>query len=101
MIVFWLPRALSDYDKQIDYIAKNSPKAALEQGDCIERQVALLSNYPQMGRIGRKRGTRELVVNRTQFIVVYRVRPKAKRIEILRILHGAQQYPHYGASDAP
>lgn len=33
----------------------------------------------------------ELVISRTPFIVVYRV--KAKRIELLRVLHGSQQWP--------
>lgn len=44
-----------------------------------------------MGRPGRKQGTRELVISRTPFIVVYRL--KAKRIELLRVLHGSQQWP--------
>jgi toxin ParE1/3/4 len=39
------------------------------------------------------KGTRELVIGRTPFIVVYRVKPKAKRIELLRVLHGSQQWP--------
>jgi hypothetical protein len=44
-----------------------------------------------MGREGRVKGTRELVIGRSPFIAVYRI--KGKRIEILRILHGAQQWP--------
>jgi toxin ParE1/3/4 len=35
-------------------------------------------------------GTRELVVSRTPFIVVYAV---GDAVELLRILHGAQQWP--------
>ena len=91
MKVVWLSRALADRDSQIDYIAQDSPKAAIEQGDRIERQIETLSAYPEMGREGRVAGTRELVVNRTPFIVVYRV--WAERIEILRVLHGAQMWP--------
>lgn len=44
-----------------------------------------------MGSVGRKQGARELVINRTPFIVVYRI--KGKRIELLRLLHGSQQWP--------
>ena len=91
MKVVWLSRALADRDSQIDYIAQDSPKAAIGQGDRIERQIETLSAYPELGRKGRVAGTRELVVNRTPFIVVYRVR--AERIEILRVLHGAQMWP--------
>jgi toxin ParE1/3/4 len=89
--VVWLPRALADRDAQIDYIAADSPKAAIEQGDRIESQVETLATYPEMGREGRVAGTRELVVTRTPFVVVYRVR--AERIEILRVLHGARMWP--------
>jgi toxin ParE1/3/4 len=35
--------------------------------------------------------TRELVISRTSFIAAYRV--KGERIEILRVLHGSQQWP--------
>jgi toxin ParE1/3/4 len=91
--IAWLPRALKDRDAQIDYIANENPKAALDQGDRIEQQIDMLADFPEAGRPGRKHGTRELVIGRTPFIVVYRVRPKARRVEILRVLHGAQQWP--------
>jgi len=89
----WLPRAIANRDAQIDYIAQDSPKAAIEQGDRIEHQVGQLIEHPEMGRPGRKKGTRELVISRTPFIVVYRVKPRVKRIELMRVLHGAQQWP--------
>ncbi len=44
-----------------------------------------------LGRVGRQRSTRELVISRTPFIVIYRI--MNGRIEILRLLHGAQQWP--------
>jgi toxin ParE1/3/4 len=91
LIVSWLPRALADRDAQIDFIAKDSPKAAIEQGDRIASQVEMLEANPEIGRIGRVAGTPELVVSRTPFIVVYRNR--LERIEILRVLHGAQMWP--------
>ncbi len=40
---------------------------------------------------GRVKGTRELVVVRTSYIVAYRL--KRGKIQILRILHGARQWP--------
>ncbi|WP_296445474.1 type II toxin-antitoxin system RelE/ParE family toxin [Rhodoferax sp. UBA5149] len=87
----WLRRALNDRDAQLDYIAQDNPLAAVSQGDRIDEQVDQLLQHPQMGRPGRKQGTRELVISRTPFIVVYRV--KGKRIELLRLLHGAQMWP--------
>ena len=91
MILVWLQRAIQDRDAQLDYIAQDNPMAAVSQGDRIAEQIEILQQHPQIGRPGRKQGTRELVISRTPFIVVYRV--KEKRIELLRVLHGAQQWP--------
>ena len=90
-MLVWLKRALDDRDAQLDYIAEDNPLAAVAQGDRIDEQVDHLLLHPKMGRPGRKQGTRELVISRTPFIVVYRI--KGERIELLRLLHGAQQWP--------
>jgi toxin ParE1/3/4 len=87
----WTPLALQDQAEIIDHLAEDSPLAALEQGDEIEQQVERLLDYPQLGRSGRVRGTRELVINRTPYVVAYRV--TATTITVLRVLHGAQQWP--------
>lgn len=88
-----MPTARAEREAAIEYIAQDNPQAALGQLAEIERQTDLLPSQPEMGRPGRKKGTRELVVNRTPFILVYRVKPRVKRIELLRLLHGAQQWP--------
>jgi toxin ParE1/3/4 len=90
-MLVWLERAIHDRDAQVDYIAQDNPLAAVSQGGRIEEQVDILLQQPQMGRPGRKQGTRELVISRTPFIVVYRI--NGKRIELLRLLHGSQQWP--------
>jgi toxin ParE1/3/4 len=91
--IVWLPRARANRTDAIDHIAKENPRAALDQLEEIEQQSKMLTDHPEIGRIGRRRGTRELVINRTPFILIYRVRPRTKRIEILRFLHGAQKWP--------
>ncbi|MGS0742507.1 type II toxin-antitoxin system RelE/ParE family toxin [Glaciimonas sp. GG7] len=91
MRLVWLSRAIANRDAQLDRIAQDNVTAAIEQGDRIEQQTRQLITHPELGRIGRKHGTRELVINRTAFIVIYRVRPR--QIELIRILHGAQQWP--------
>lgn len=88
----WLPKAIVNRDAQIDHIAKDNPLAAITQGDEIEQQVQALAGTPPIsGRIGRKPGTRELVISKTSFIVVFRV--KGKTIEIMRLLHSSQKWP--------
>lgn len=93
MKIVWLPQAQANRMDLIAYIAQENPRAALDQLDEIEQQIDRLLDYPEMGRVGRKHGTRELVLNRTPFVLVYRVQLKLQSIEILRLLHGAQKWP--------
>jgi toxin ParE1/3/4 len=57
----------------------------------IELQVAMLAEHPRMGRPGRLRNTRELVVNHTPYVVAYRIDESA--VTILRVMHGARKWP--------
>jgi len=90
-LIEWLPAAQRDFASIIDFIATDNPVAAIEQGDEIEAQVSSLLQHRQLGRTGRVKGTRELVIVRTPYLAVYRI--KHGKIQILRILHGAQQWP--------
>ncbi len=53
----------------------------------------MLADHPEAGRRGRLDGTRELVIPRTAFLLIYRIDKKAQKVEILRLLHGAQKWP--------
>lgn len=92
MIIDWLPEANRNRFDQLDYIAQDNPLSAADQDGEIEHQVDMLLQHPKMGRPGRMKGTRELVIGRTPFIAVYRVKGAA-RIEVIRLLHGSQQWP--------
>lgn len=81
----------ADLEQIVDTIANDRPKAALAIWDEIESQIEQLAQYPYLGRVGRVADTRELVVNRTPFVVGYRVTDDA--VIILRVLHGARQWP--------
>jgi toxin ParE1/3/4 len=89
--VEWLPEAERNRDSQIAYIAERNPRAAIDLGDAIEAAVSRLADYPEIGRLGRVRGTFELVIAKTPLIVVYRV--EITSVVILRVLHGAQRWP--------
>ena len=90
-LIEWLPLASTNRFHQLDYIAQDNPLAAISQDEQIEHQVDMLMQHPQMGRLGRKKGTRELVISRTPFVAVYRV--QGDKIQIIRLLHSSQQYP--------
>ena len=91
MSIRWLPQAQSNRLEQLEYIAQDNPLAAINQDEEIERQINMLLAHPQMGRPGRVAGTRELVISSTPFVVIYRLQEQS--IEVLRLLHSAQQWP--------
>lgn len=93
MKIVWLPRAEKNLEDQLDYIEQDSIKAADMVAERVQQQVQQLSKFPELGRAGRKRGTRELVISRTSLVLVYRLRPRLARLEIIRVLHVAQQWP--------
>jgi len=91
--VEWLPQAIETRNAQLIYIAQDSAQAARLVSTRLRDQVRQLVQFPDLGRAGRRRGTRELVVSRTSLVVVYRVRPRLAKIQILRVLHSSQQWP--------
>ncbi len=95
MDLVWTPRARKDRQAAIDHIAQENPQAAIEHLDAIEHHTGMLAlpGNSEIGRRGRKPGTRELVVSKTKVVVIYRIKPRAKRIEILRVLHSSQAWP--------
>ena len=90
MKVRWWPVAAADCEEIIDYIAQDNPVAAIELGDAIDRRVDELPQNPELYRVGRVKGTREMVVH-PNYIVVYRV--ARGEVEILRVLHSTRQWP--------
>jgi len=91
MQVVWTARALTDLAALRAYIAQDNLPAADRQVERVLAAVAGLAQFPGIGRPGRRSGTRELVVDRTPYLVPYRVR--GELIEVLRVLHGRQRWP--------
>jgi len=87
----WLKRASQDLNHVQDYIAQDNPHAAIETVLSIIETAEKLIEYPGIGRSGRIEGTRELVISGTPYFLPYRV--KEDRIEIMRVMHGAQKWP--------
>lgn len=88
----WRPQAEQDRYDAIAHIAFDDPLVALDQLDRIEEQTDVLLQQPKLGRFGRMKGTRELVISRTPFIAVYHL-PDPQHVEILRLLHSSQNWP--------
>ncbi|GAC1329419.1 MAG: type II toxin-antitoxin system RelE/ParE family toxin [Beijerinckiaceae bacterium] len=91
MKVRWTAPASRDLEAIGDYIAEDNPAAAAKLITRVLERADQLAAHPQLGRVGRVRGTRELVVTQTPLIVAYRVR--LEEIEILAVMHGARRWP--------
>ena len=87
----WSAFALDDRDEIFSYIEQDDPRAAVLVDNRVSAQVRRLMQFPESGRPGRVESTRELVIDQTPYIAAYRVTDDTVRI--LRVLHGAQQWP--------
>jgi len=91
MKAVWARAAIRDLSRAHEYIARETPEAAREIAQRIVDATEYAIQFPEIGRTGRVKGTRELVVTDTQYLIVYRV--KKNKIYFLRVLHGRQKWP--------
>jgi len=89
-VPLWRPAAIADRKAITVYIAQDNPRAAIEMGDMLMEKAALLDQHPALGRVGRVKGTRELVAH-PNYILIYRI--VGKVVEVLRVKHAAQKWP--------
>jgi len=96
--VRWTLPAHEDFLGIVSWIAANNPAAASKVGRRILSAVKRLAERPYRGRPGRAKDTRELVIPSLPYVVVYTVEAGASPMDpqtvgILRVLHGAMQWP--------
>ena len=91
----WTDFADIDLEKIEAHIAQeaNSIIAIDVVMNIIDSTNLILQDHPRAGRQGRVKNTRELVIDGVPFIVIYRENISSNCIEVLRILHDAQQWP--------
>ena len=90
MILEWSRTALVQFADQLEYVAIDSPSASRRLSERVFAAVDYLLDFPEIGRPGDRRGTRELVVTGTPYIVVYEVEDPTVRI--LRVWHTRQDW---------
>lgn len=91
MRLTWSKGAARDLEELAAYIARDNEQAAQLVENRIHEAAKFLLRIPDAGRPGRVTGTRELVVLRTPYILVYRHR--SGQVHILRVYHGARRWP--------
>lgn len=92
MQIRWTGPALADFMRICDHSNLHfGPGRGRRTALQIYEAVDSLADFPNIGRVGRKADTSELVISGLPFLVVYRLNDGT--IEIVRILHGAQKWP--------
>ena len=94
--VVFLQAALDDLEQIVAYIAQDNVNAALRLHDRIVETTNKLPDFPMIGRlvpdekIG-KHGFR--MIGHGKCIIFYKVYDNDNKVVVLRVLHGARDYP--------
>jgi toxin ParE1/3/4 len=92
MRIRWTDGAVTDLTRICDYVEEHAgAETARRIALSGHQQIEALEAFPESGRTGRRPDTRELVLSRFPYIVIYRIHDNS--VEILRVLHGAQRWP--------
>jgi toxin ParE1/3/4 len=91
MNVLWSAASVRHLHQAVDYIQGENFGGATAVRQRILKAAERLGKMLFSERVGRIDGTREAVVPRTPFIVVYRV--SEKTVDILGIWHAAREWP--------
>ncbi len=89
--ILWTLPAVEHLKEIRAYISQGSPAAASRVVKAIREQVKPLAQHPQIGRSGIIEGTRELVVSRLPYLVVYQLQDDI--VTVLAVVHTARNWP--------
>ncbi|HWE62889.1 MAG TPA: type II toxin-antitoxin system RelE/ParE family toxin [Chloroflexota bacterium] len=73
------------------YYAERNPASADRVVGTILKAANGLTSFPLLGKYGAVEGTRERLVTRYPYRIIYSIEDDS--IVVLRIIHGAQQWP--------
>lgn len=90
MNIIWSLDAEQDRADVWDHIAADNPGAAARMDGLFSEAAGMLADHPMMGRRGRIRGTRELVVH-SNYLLVYQI--QESDVWILALVHAARRWP--------
>ncbi len=84
----WTPEAAENLEYIYSYLCEHYPSFAESTVRALYKAVRSLRDLPERGRPGTLPATREFVLPRLPYIIVYRITEQA--VEVLHIYHGAQ-----------
>lgn len=90
MKLVWSATATRELAKVAEYIGPRNPSAATKVETRLRKAVEHLQQFPRAGRIGRKPGTREIIITEYPYVIRYRL--TLDQVQILRIFHAAMAW---------
>ena len=91
MRIRWTEGAADNLTQVEEYIARDNPAAAVNTVLKIIATAEMLADYPALGKRGRERGTRELVVAGLPFFIIFALH--REELVVIRVLHMSKKYP--------
>ena len=87
-VISYAPRASSDLQRLVDFLAESDPSAAAQTAELIVSAVEALQHHPLLGRPVES-GFRELVISRGRsgYLALYRYDEAVDRVLVLTIRH--------------
>ena len=92
--ILYTQRALNDLAEIIGHIAKDDAEAAPHFGSSLLDHVDLLTRFPHMGSVIRKRSRVRKLLH-SPILVYYQVQEEKRLIEVLHFRHGARKPPKF------
>lgn len=94
MLIEWSVPALGDLEDLVSYLRQDDEATATAIVNRVFAAAEMLTSFPRAGREGRVKGTRELLVKRAPYVLVYMI--ETDRLVILRALHERRDWPGAG-----
>lgn len=92
MRIEWSAAAVADLQTITEWIEQDrGHETANRVARAIYKAVQSLRTMPSRGRYGRLENTRELILPRLPYLIVYQI--AEERLIVLNVLHGAQRWP--------
>jgi toxin ParE1/3/4 len=92
MKIIWTQSALDDLQNIREFIHEQNPMAVKRISSRIQEVAQLIAEHPAIGKSGRLKNTKEIVITGTPFFITYSVRAENTLI-FIRVLDGARKWP--------
>ena len=89
MQIIYSKNAILDLNSLETYISKDNPIAARKVANNILLAVKLLETMPKIGRPGKIKETRELIIHNLPYLVRYKINKET--IQIINVFHTSRK----------